>query len=162
MKVGFLKAATLLESISAISFVNFAIAWSNYNKTFGKRIDLYSYPFGGHLIDDFPNLKYKDRNFITSKGITLRGRLFTQKQKTKEIKALIIFSHGLGPGYDGYIGEIDYLVQSGYEVFAYYNTGIGKSGGGSIVGFPQSVIDLSYALDYILEDRYLRTLPLGL
>ena len=38
MKVGFLKAATLLGSISAVSFVNFAIAWSNYNKTFGKRI----------------------------------------------------------------------------------------------------------------------------
>lgn len=162
MKVGFLKAATLLGSISAVSFVNFAIAWSNYNKTFGKRIDLYSYPFGGYLIDDFPNLKYEDRNFITSKGITLRGRLFTQKQKSKETKSLIIFSHGLGPGYDGYIGEIDYLVQSGYDVFAYYNTGTGKSGGESIVGFPQSVIDLSYALDYVLEDRHLRTLPLGL
>lgn len=74
-------------------------------------------------------------------------------------KALIIISHGLGGGSEGYMAETIAFVDAGYRVLAFDNTGSHASEGESNRGLPQSVIDLNAALTFVENDTELGTLP---
>lgn len=74
-------------------------------------------------------------------------------------KGLIVFSHGIGGGHEGYIGEIIWLVNNGWRVFAYDATGSCTSEGEGTNGLPQSALDLDCALNYIENDKELSELP---
>ena len=58
-----------------------------------------------------------------------------------EHKALITFFHGAGAGHSAYMLEIAALVQQGYLVYAYDNTGCMTSEGTGIGSFAQSLLD---------------------
>lgn len=89
---------------------------------------------------------------ITFKSEThqLYGNLFGEN-----IKGLIVFSHGLGLGSDDYFGIVKALVNEGYQVLAYDNTGTFRSEGKSTVGLNQGLVDLRNALNYVMENDQL-------
>lgn len=64
-------------------------------------------------------------------------------------KGLVVMSHGMGGGHEGYIPDITWFVDHGWRVFAFDNTGSCESEGESIVGLVQSALDLDAALTYI-------------
>lgn len=75
-------------------------------------------------------------------------------------KALVVISHGLGGGAEGYLAETIAFVDAGYRVLAFDNTGSHASEGESNRGLPQSVIDLHAALTYVESDAALQDLPI--
>ena len=56
-------------------------------------------------------------------------------------KALVIFFHGLGDGRASYIKEISLLVNEGYLVYAYDNTGCMESEGKTMISFDHALAD---------------------
>ena len=88
----------------------------------------------------------------------LQGYLFG-KENTK---GLVVVVHGLGGGAEGYLAEILYFVNQGYQVFAYDNTGYHLSEGKNSVGLPQAVEDLEAALAFIEREERLKHLPVYL
>lgn len=102
--------------------------------------------------DDFEGLEAKPIEFKSNKGQILRGNIYTNKD-IKEYKGLIIFVHGMGGGHLSYTTEINTFAKAGFIVMAYDNTGTCSSEGKSLKGFFQSVIDLSYALKFVEENK---------
>lgn len=77
-------------------------------------------------------------------------------------KGLVVVVHGLGGGAEGYLTPILYLVDQGYQVFAYDNTGYHLSEGKNSVGLPQAVEDLDAALNFIEGEERFEKLPVYL
>ena len=75
-------------------------------------------------------------------------------------KGLVVISHGMGGGAEGYMAETLYFVDQGYQVFGYDNTGCYESEGEDCIGLPQSVIDLDAALSYIESKERFDGLPI--
>lgn len=73
---------------------------------------------------------------------------------------LVVVAHGLGGGADSYLPQITYFVDQGWRVFAYDATGSFDSEGKTTRGFPQSLIDLDAALNYIETQPEFDNLPL--
>lgn len=81
----------------------------------------------------------------------LQGYVFGDKSQ----KGLVVVSPGHNSCANSYCAQIDSLVDYGYQVFSYDATGTLDSEGSSCVGFPQAIIDLDSALDYIENDSEL-------
>ena len=77
-------------------------------------------------------------------------------------KGLVVVVHGLGGGAEGYLTQILYFVQQGYQVFSYDYTGYHLSEGKNSVGLPQSVDDLVAALKFIENEERFAGLPVYL
>lgn len=77
-------------------------------------------------------------------------------------KGLVVVVHGLGGGAEGYLTPMMYLVNQGYQVFAYDNTGYHLSEGKNSVGLPQAVDDLDAALSFIEGEKRFAGLPVYL
>lgn len=77
-------------------------------------------------------------------------------------KGLVVVVHGLGGGAEGYLTQILYFVQQGYQVFSYDYTGYHLSGGKNSVGLPQAVEDLEAALTFIEGEERFSKLPVYL
>ena len=75
---------------------------------------------------------------------------------------VIVVAHGLGGGADSYLSQIRYFVDHGWRVFAYDATGSFDSEGKSTRGFPQSILDMSAALEYIRQQTEFDNLPVML
>ncbi len=76
---------------------------------------------------------------------TLQGYLYGAENR----KGLVVICHGIGGGAESYFPETVYFLEHGYQVFAFDNTGCYGSGGESMVGLNQSVLDLDAALTYL-------------
>ena len=63
-------------------------------------------------------------------------------------RGLIVFAHGMGTGIEYYLPEIHHFAAQGYKVFAFEYSGYQESSG-HFYGFPQAVIDLKNALDFV-------------
>lgn len=106
---------------------------------------------------------YKDKysrtsiNFKSGKN-TLQGYIYGEDNN----KGLVVVSHGIGGGHEGYINEIIWFVDHGWRVFAYDCTGSCESEGDSTRGLPQSALDLDSALKYIEKDDSLSKLKVCL
>lgn len=74
-------------------------------------------------------------------------------------KGLIIFSHGIFAGHESYIAGLLNLVDRGYLVLGFDNTGCCESPGDGIRGLPQGPLDLKCALDFVENDPELKDLP---
>lgn len=61
---------------------------------------------------------------------------------------LIVFAHGMGTDVEYYLPEIHHFAAQGYKVFAFEYSGYPGSSG-HFYGFPQAVIDLKNALDFV-------------
>lgn len=64
-------------------------------------------------------------------------------------KGFVIYVHGMCPGHQGYISDIIWLVNHGYEVFTYDFTGTGDSEGRHINGITQQAKDLKACLRFL-------------
>lgn len=73
-------------------------------------------------------------------------------------KGLVVISHGMGGGHEGYMTDICWFVDHGWRVFGFDNTGSCESEGDGIVGLVQSALDLDAALTFIEGDSELSKL----
>ncbi|MBL4932152.1 alpha/beta hydrolase family protein [Clostridium paridis] len=125
-------------------------------QTFGTRYDTkikYNY-------QDFKGMIRTESSFTSNEGQHLKGYVYSKQEETKP-KALIILSHGFGGGgHNSYLPQIYYFINNGYWVFAYDGTGCDESEGKNVIGLPQAVIDLDYAIRYVKEESNLKNLKL--
>lgn len=111
---------------------------------------------------DFPALTRSRHTFTTLQGHTLVGHFYEAADGAAP-KALVVFAHGLGGGgQSGYLEIFDYLVRSGYCVFAYDATGNDESQGEVIGGLPQGFVDMDHAVTYAQNLPETEGLPLVL
>lgn len=94
---------------------------------------------------DFPGLRAEAFDFPSSKGHTLKGAFYHYDDPIPG--RIVVFDHGFGGGHRSYMKEIEMLCHHGYLVFAYDHTGCMESGGESIGGFSQSLVDLNDCLN---------------
>ena len=97
------------------------------------------------IIEKYPG-KYDRRpvNFYSGNN-RLQGYIYNEKSE----KGMIVFSHGIFSCHEDYIGVILGLVDRGWCVFAFDNTGTGESEGEDGRGLVQGPLDLHAALCYI-------------
>jgi len=76
-----------------------------------------------------------------------------------EAKGIAVLAHGLYSCADDYLYITARFAEEGYAVFAMNNTGSCESGGKSLRGLPQAVIDLDIALKYLEDREDTRALP---
>jgi len=88
----------------------------------------------------------------------LQGYLYGEKQE----QGLVVVAHGLGGGADSYLPQIKYFVDQGWRVFAYDATGSFDSEGKTTKGFPQALLDLDAALNYIDSLETFEDIPIFL
>lgn len=130
-----------------------------YQENFGKRFDTYA-PIGWS-IDEFEGLKAQKYTFVSDKNQELVGYKYYKDDLSA--KGLVVIVHGFGGGgHNTYMEVADYLTSHGYLVFAYDATGNDESGGEAVYGFPQGVIDLDYALDFVEKQEEFAGLPIML
>ena len=129
-----------------------------YNKIFGTRLDETSSCYE-YIIGKYPDFLRKQVTFASNQGQQLNGYFY---YRSKEVKGVIIFVHGLGAGHQEYLGEIEYLSRNGYLIFSYDGTGINDSQGEKLVGLLQSPIDLKYAITYLSGVKQIQGYPVML
>lgn len=99
----------------------------------------------GLRYDDYAEKYPRSLLQFKSGNNNLQGYLYGESSQ----QGLVIVSHGIGGGADTYLPQIFYFLDQGWQVFAYDATGSFDSEGKSTRGFPQSLLDLKAALDYI-------------
>lgn len=119
-----------------------------YKKMFFKGTN--SNPLQSFNNDCFPSLISEKATFKSGKN-TLTGYYY-HYPKYKDSK-IIIFVHGFGNGHHRYLDIIDYLASKSFLVFSYDMTSFDESEGQGIYGFPQAIIDLDHAVNFVKEDK---------
>ena len=153
-----------LKAASVLLFLCFALYLSAvfiYSASFGYR---YETPESkAFSIEDFPDMKQQMHSFESMQGQRLVGYLYESVDVTIKESALVVFAHGLGGGgQTGYMEIFNYLVESGFYVFAYDATSNDESEGKVMGGLPQGYIDLDYAITYAKGLKETKDLPLVL
>lgn len=98
-------------------------------------------------LKDFEGLLMEESYFPSDDGQMLAGYRYSKADQ--EVRGLVVLAHGIGAGHNPYMAFADYFTSNGYYVFAYDCTACDNSGGSSLGGLPQGVIDLDYALRYV-------------
>lgn len=94
---------------------------------------------------DFDGLQVQRSDF-ESAGETLAGYMYS---KPGADAGVVVLAHGLGGGgHNHYMPLIDYFTSGGYCVFTYDARGNDNSGGKSVRGLPQGIIDLDSAISH--------------
>ena len=115
--------------------------------------------FKGGGTADFWNNGYSREEFRFYSGKNkLQGFIYGSENN----KGLAVLSHGLQTYADENYRMITYLVDNGWRVFSYNNTGVAGSDGNSLIGLPQGLLDLKAALNYIENKSDFDNLPVML
>ena len=131
-----------------------------FEKFFNTHIDTYK-PLW-YKIDDFDGLIRDKHIFTSNRGQKLTGYMYSSNQISTQ-KAIIILSHGYGGGgQTTYMDCTNYLCSNGFYVFAFDNTGNDESEGNGIIGFPQGINDLNYAINYVKSLKDFKDYPIFL
>ena len=139
-----------------LPIVSISVYKSVFDVRFETAVDEY------FTADDYDGLNVENVSFRTMQGHTLAGYKYRMEDVT-EPKGVVVWAHGFGGGgHCIYLPMIHYFAQHGYAVFAYDATGNNESEGDVIGGFPQGVIDLDYALNYVKADAAYSGLPIFL
>lgn len=139
-----------------LPIVSISVYKSVFDVRFETAVDEY------FTADDYDGLNVENVSFRTRQGHTLAGYKYRMEDVT-EPKGVVVWAHGFGGGgHCIYLPMIHYFAQHGYAVFAYDATGNNESEGDVIGGFPQGVIDLDYALNYVKADADYSGLPIFL
>jgi len=93
-----------------------------------------------------------------SEGHNLKGYIYLQDNS----HGLIVIAHGLGGGADSYLSYMKWFYDQGWSIFMYDATGSFDSEGKSTKGFPQSIVDIDHALNYIKTNESINTLDVVL
>lgn len=136
-----LAQTTIKKGIEATPYVLIEML---YGKIFGRKT--ISEPIKRFEDDDFPLLK-KEAIKFNSSGNLLQGYLYHYEKYNH--KKMVIFAHGFGNGHHRYLEIINYLAKAGFQVFSYDATSFDESEGEGIKGFPQGVVDVISAIQYI-------------
>lgn len=142
----------LLASLTGISITVAGSAIVAYEALF-PRFDRPDYALvAGEYCYDRVSDQLDRREFYYTVGENrLRGYYYFSQQQ----KGIVVLSHGLKSGADDYLPIIKYMVNAGFDVFAYDGTGTYDSDGKDSVGICQAIIDLEGTLRYIDEDPVL-------
>ncbi len=103
--------------------------------------------FNERWFDDF---HFQKEIFRVKKNI-LTGSYFCKKDFDKD--RIIIFAGAYNKGYHYYLDWIYPLTREGYLVFTFDPTATDESEGKGIKGFPQAIIDLEAAIEFVKKDR---------
>lgn len=131
--------SVVLAAAAGIFLLLLLSFFANYKIRFGKRVDGSREP----LQKDFPDLLL-EKGRVKSSRAELSTYLYHSENSRRD--KLLIFAHGVGVTHRYYLYEIDCLVRRGYQVLAFDYTACGESGGKTMVGFPQWIVDLEYVL----------------
>lgn len=130
-----------------------------YDKIYAVRED--GKPFLKYFsVEDYDNLLTKNFSIKTSDNETINGKYIYKENYN--LNSLIIFVHGMGAGYQAYMQEINYLVNSGFKVLAYDAVGTFSSTGTSIKGFLENISNLDDVLNYLENDEQFRNIDIYL
>lgn len=102
---------------------------------------------------DFDGLNVKTIDIKSSKQHNLKGYFYYYDSFKKD--TLVIFEHGMGPGHQAYMKEIEKIASHGYLVFAYDHTGCASSQGSGIGGFAQSLCDSDDVVKFLKQIKEL-------
>lgn len=129
-----------------------------YKKMFVRKT---SNPLLCYDVSGYPGLQNESYKFASNKGQLLQGYMYYYNGN--ENKTIIVFAHGYGGGgHKTYLNFIEYLARNGFLVFAYDATGNDESEGETIGGFPQGIIDVTYAINFVKNINKYRGLPICL
>lgn len=144
----------------AIPFVIMPLATAVvYESIFGARYETVSWM--EFSVDEYEGLLVERSDFYADNDITLAGYKYSKTDQ--DVKGVVVIAHGLGGGgHNTYMPFIDYFTSNGYYVFAYDARGNDNSGGNSVEGIPQGLIDLDYAIHHTKAIDEYQDLPLVL
>lgn len=154
IKIAVVALLILFAVFSAVSMIFIHIS---YHDMFGRAEanEFTAYLRYSDVSDEYPR---ELLSFYVSGKTRLQGYLYGEGNT----KGIVVISHGMGGGAEGYIAETMYFVDHGYTVFGFDNTGCYLSEGDGMGGMPQSAIDLDAALDFIESEPRFEGLPIFL
>ena len=113
-----------------------------YEMIFGMRYQ--TEPWLAFTAADYDGL-IMERSDFDSDGVNLAG--YKYSREGMQPKGVVVIAHGLGSGgHNNFMPFIDIFTSNDYYVFSYDAHGNGESGGDSVEGLPQGLIDLDMAL----------------
>ena len=148
-----IKKVLVILTIVIVSFelLSFILSGPIYNAIFNKRFESVT-PYY-YEVNEFDGLERNKYQFKSNNNQLLTGYLYHDGSINDSI-ALIVMAHGLGGGgHIPYMPCINYFANQNFLVFAYDGTGNTESEGEDIIGLPQQLIDLDYAINFI-DDLY--------
>ena len=111
-------------------------------------------------VQDYEGLQMQRSDF-ESGGVTLAGYKYSKQASV--VKGVVIIAHGMGGGgQNAYMPFADCFTSAGYLVFAYDARGNDNSGGDSVEGLPQGVMDLDSAICHVKQIKEYSGLPIML
>lgn len=129
-----------------------ALAFYAQNKAFGGRFDK-NKDLRYFSAEDFSLSAVPVKTY--DKKTLLRGYLYSRAD-VSSAGALVIFSHGMGPGHCAYTTEIAYFCDHGFAVLVFDCAGCGLSDGGSMRGMEASTCALIAAVKFARSDNRLK------
>ena len=150
MKKGLKVLAGIMGAIGVWAGASYGVVRTSLGSIFG-RTSLLKYTTGLRFSDyeaKYPARYTRKPVQFPSGDLMLQGYLYGEDRG----KGLIIFSHGIFAGHECYMAGIMEMVDRGYQVFGFDNTGCCESPGKDSRGLPQGVLDLSAALTYVEND----------
>ena len=120
--------------------------------------DVFKRVEGGRTADFWNNGYPREEFGFYSGQNRLQGFVYGNENN----KGLVMISHGLHTYADENFRMIMYLIDNGWRVFSYNNTGVAGSEGNSMIGLTQGLLDLKAALAYIESKSEFVNLPVML
>ena len=148
------KKKTVLANIgkmltkATVTVAPYALTDIAYKKMFYKRTK--SNPLQSFNNDCFSSL-IAEKTTFKSEVNTSTGYYYHYPKYNKS--KIVIFVHGFGNGHHRYLDIINYLASESFLVFSYDMTSFDESEGQGIFGFPQAIIDLNNAVNFVKSDR---------
>ena len=141
---------TIIAAVLVLTVVTFGITKIVYDNSFSRydcRNTSFSEPLQETIASRIEKSYYSGEN-------RLSGFLYQCDSENKK-DALIVLVPGHNSCADGYLWQIQSLLEYGWSVFAFDATGCCNSEGKSSVGFAQRILDLNETLNYIEnEERF--------
>ena len=138
--------ATIAASLAGVSLVTVSSTIIGYDLCFPRyeRPDYSVYP-GEYCYKQLSHRLPRTEFFFPAGEVRLKGYYYP----AADSKGLVITVHGFHAGADDYLPIIEYMVNAGYDVFAYDSTGTYDSEGSSVVGLCQALVDLDNVFNYL-------------
>lgn len=145
--------AASLAGVSLTTIISGMCIHDSFFKRY-ERPDYRLYP-GLYSYDRIKDTLKRETFKIKSEDAMLQAYYYP----TKAPKGLAVLAHGFHAGSDDYLPLIEAIVNRGYCVLTYDVTGVYSSGGDSMVGMCQSLIDLDNVLNYANSDLTFKSMP---
>lgn len=135
----------ILGAILFLFILFFIIAILIHHRIFGSRYE----PDGiikYYSVKEYNNFKEESVEITTKKGV-LRGKFYFYPQK--DIKGILVFSHGMWGSHIAYLQEMECLARNGFKVLGIDAFGTELSEGKNIKGLGNSLLTLNLVMDYV-------------